>query len=100
MFCSEVVPSRNGQKQKNSIGALHVRFAPKAEIERRDGYVRLVPKGDIRGAANSSLFDHLVCAQHEPGRNLVTDRLRGPEIDDQLEVGRLLDRHISGSGAP
>jgi hypothetical protein len=30
MFCSEVVPSRNGQKQKNSIGALHVRFAPES----------------------------------------------------------------------
>jgi hypothetical protein len=30
----------------------------------------------------------------------MTDRLRGAEIDDQLEVGRLLDRHISGYGAP
>jgi hypothetical protein len=46
------------------------------------------------------LFDHLICAQDEPGRNLMTDRLRGAEIDDQLEVGRLLDRHISGYGAP
>jgi hypothetical protein len=45
------------------------------------------------------LFDHLVCAQHEPGRNLMTDRLRGPEIDDQLEVGRLLDRQVARAGA-
>lgn len=100
MFCSEVVPSRNGQKQKNSIGALHVRFAPKAEIERRDGHVRFVPKGDIRGAANSSLFDHLIGAQHETGRHLMTHRFRSLEVDDQLELGRLLDGHIVGFGAP
>jgi hypothetical protein len=38
------------------------------------------------------LFDHLVGAQHEPGWNVKTDRLRGLKIDNQLEPGRLLDR--------
>jgi len=28
------------------------------------------------------LFDHLVGAQHQPGRNFVADRLRGSQIDD------------------
>jgi hypothetical protein len=41
-----------------------------------------------------SLFDHLVSAQHEPGRDLMADRLRGLEIDDQLKPRRLLDRQI------
>jgi hypothetical protein len=30
-----------------------------------------------------------------PILNFLTDRLGGPEIDDQLEAGRLLDRQIS-----
>src|SRR5262245_37407452 len=41
-----------------------------------------------------SLFDHLVGAQHEAGRDLMADRLRGLEIDDQLEPRRLLDWQI------
>src|SRR2546428_12162510 len=41
-----------------------------------------------------SLFDHLVSAQYEAGRDLMADRLRGLEIDDQLEPRRLLDRQI------
>src|SRR5216684_84549 len=45
------------------------------------------------------LFDHFVRAQYEPGRNLKADRLRGLEIDDQLEVCRLLDRQIGGLGS-
>jgi hypothetical protein len=40
------------------------------------------------------LFDHLVCAQYEAGRDFMADCLRGLEIDDQLEPRRLLDRQI------
>src|SRR5262249_57229717 len=69
---------------------------PKADIERRDGHVRFVPKADIRTAATRILFDHLVCAEHEPGRNLMTDRLRSLEIDDQLELSWLFDGQIGG----
>src|SRR5262249_18758 len=48
----------SGQKQtsrhhSDTMSAL----PPKADIERRDGHVRFVPKADIRIAA--SLFDHL-----------------------------------------
>src|SRR5262245_29401452 len=71
-------------------------FPPKADIERHDGHVRFVPKADIRTAATRILFDHLVCAEHEPGRNLMTDRLRSLEIDDQLELSWLFDGQIGG----
>src|SRR5438093_10950620 len=50
----------------------------------------IAPQGDVW----VSLFDHLVSAQYEPGRDLMADRLRGLEIDDQLEPRRLLDRQI------
>jgi hypothetical protein len=58
--------------------------------------VGTVPQPDSCTAATAFLFDQAVCAQHQPGWNLVTDRLRGPEIDDQLELGWLLDRDIRG----
>jgi hypothetical protein len=38
------------------------------------------------------LVDHLVGAQQQQGGQLDTDRLRGLKIDDQLELGGLLDR--------
>jgi hypothetical protein len=41
------------------------------------------------------LFDHLIGAQHEPRRDLVIDRLRGLEINDQFKSGGLLDWKIS-----
>jgi hypothetical protein len=47
-------------------------------------------------ARKAELFDHFVGAQHECGGNLVTDLFCGPEIDDQREVGRLLDWQIGG----
>ena len=42
----------------------------------------------------SSLFNHLIDAAHQGQRNIQTERLRGPEIDDQLDVRSLLDRQV------
>src|SRR5262245_27041070 len=44
-------------------------------------------------------FDYLVGAQYEPCGNLKADRPRGLQIDDQLEVRRLLNWHICGLGS-
>ncbi len=42
----------------------------------------------------ASLFDHLIGAEHEPGWNLMTNRLRCRKIDNQFKNGRLLGRQI------
>src|SRR5215831_16768573 len=52
-----------------------------------------------RGPSTPSL-DHLVGAGDERRRNFQTEGLRGFEIDDQLELGRLLDRKITRFRAP
>src|SRR6516225_10035065 len=51
---------------------------------------------EIRGA---SLFNDLVGAGEDRGRDCETKVLRGLEIDDQLEGRRLLDRQIGRLGA-
>src|SRR5262249_33414528 len=51
---------------------------PKADIDLRDAHVRLVPKADIRIAAN--LFDHLVGACQHGCRHVEPERLRGLEV--------------------
>ena len=45
-----------------------------------------------------ALFDHLVGAREHSGRNGEAQRLRGFEVDDQLESCRLLDREIGWLG--
>ena len=44
-------------------------------------------------------FDHLVGAGEDRWRHGQTERIRGPEIDDQLECGWLLDWQIGRLGA-
>ena len=55
---------------------------PKADIDRRDGNVRFVPKGDIRTAAEFFLFDHLVGELLKLRRHMEAERLRSLEVDD------------------
>ena len=45
------------------------------------------------------LFDHFIGPQYKPGRDLVTDRLSSPEVNDKFKTCRLLDRNISWLGA-
>jgi len=43
----------------------------------------------------ASLFDHLVGGREHSGRHGEAERLRGLEVDDQLELGGLLHRQVS-----
>ena len=47
----------------------------------------------------ASSFDHLVGAGKECGREGEAERLRGLEIDNEIDLLRLLDREVLGSGA-
>src|SRR5262245_25360883 len=67
---------------------------PKADIAERNHHVRFVPKGDIRSAAKSRLFNHLVGAREQRRRHVDAKHLRSLEIDHQLELGRPLDRQV------
>jgi hypothetical protein len=44
----------------------------------------------------SDLFDHLVGAGKQRGRNSEAERVRGLEVNDQLEFSWCFDRQISG----
>src|SRR5207244_1653128 len=48
----------------------------------------------------SLLFDHLVGARQQRGWNGDAERLRGLQVDDQFEFGRLFHREIGRFGAP
>jgi len=68
---------------------------PKADIGTQSRNVRFVPIGDICGAANGPLFDHLICAGQQAlgyrEANIVCRTL----VDDQFENGGLLDRQFT-----
>jgi hypothetical protein len=49
-----------------------------------------------RPSWRAALFNHLVGAQEERFRDRQPKCLRGLEIDNQLELGRLHDRQVSG----
>src|SRR5438876_3321716 len=52
-----------------------------------------------RSGRGSASLDHLVGAREQHGRHLEAKRLGGLEIDDQLELGWLLDWNVGGSCA-
>ena len=49
------------KRTKRHLGSMSA-LPPKADIERRDGHVRFVPKAHICTAANNAPFDYVVGA--------------------------------------
>jgi hypothetical protein len=49
--------------------------------------------------AAKSLFDHFVGQRSQRRRERNADRLGDPEVEDQIELGRLLNRQIARFGA-
>ena len=60
---------------------------PKADIRPCDQDVCFGPQGDICGATNKALFDHLVCdGEHRQG-HLDAECSRRLQVDDEVEFG-------------
>src|SRR6516164_9712686 len=79
-----------GQKQTLMSARAMSALPPKADIGTQSWNVRFVPKADICGAANSSLFDHLVGASTYRLRNGEAQCFGSLEIDYKLILcGRL-----------
>jgi hypothetical protein len=47
----------------------------------------------------ASLFDHLIGAGKQHRRHLQAERLGGLQVEDEFELGRLLDREVGRFGA-
>src|SRR5262245_26479377 len=52
-----------------------------------------------RSTRSNPSLDHLVRDLLEVQRDIETERLRGLEVDEKLELGRLLHRQFAGLGA-
>ena len=68
-----------------------------AWIDRHPGVRKPAQKPAMSNAAKQHVYSITSSARSsECGGNFEAERLRGLEIDDQLEFGRLLDRQIGG----
>ena len=74
----------------NCIHADQLWLPPKPEFVGVSGISRRMRRGKT-----ASLFDHLVGAGEQHGRHLDAERLRGRQVDDEIELGRLLDRDVA-----
>src|SRR5262245_37624535 len=59
----------------------------------------LMPQAAVSNRSTRALFDHLVGERQKFWRKLDTERLRGLQIDDELEPGWLLHGQLGGMRA-
>src|SRR5262249_51330949 len=91
--CGGDVPmSALGQKRTSPAYLAMSALPPKADKQQTFRYVRFVPKADSCSAAN--LFDHFVGAQQQRFWDREAEHLCSREIDDEIELGRLLHRDV------
>ena len=74
-----------------SCGSSHVRNAPLATVGSKKAACREGPISEIDGG----LFNHLVSDGKDLVGNPKLKRLGGLEVDDEIELGRLLDWQIA-----
>ena len=72
---------------------VHVRFGPKASyIGRCREITQCAINGLMQCSNGRALFDDLVCAAKQTDWKGDTKRPGGLQVDNQLDLGRLLDR--------
>jgi hypothetical protein len=74
-----------------ALGLLHPN---QQTLFQADRLAREVPGGDIGSRASPGLFDRLVDAHQQGERHLDAERLRGLQVDNEVNVDRLLDGQV------
>jgi hypothetical protein len=69
-------------------------FSAQSDSFERDRRFRVGPQPDSCSAAKVELFDHLVGASEQGERHGDAERLRRLQVDNQLDLGRLLHRQV------
>jgi hypothetical protein len=84
---SEVGHSRRFDRVQLTSG-----LTPQADIIADRRHVSKVPQADSCAAANRHLFDRLISADEERFRVSQPERAGSGRVDNQVGIGRLLDR--------